>query len=69
MRPVTYAKSSVWSKYFCMQCCSNEIMSGVNGNVIMSGCRDDDSGDLHLARAGPQQNAAQQSGVISRNLS
>ena len=28
-----------------MKCCSKVIMSGVNGNVIMSGCEDDNPDD------------------------
>ena len=32
------------NSFFCL-CCSKVIMSGVNGNVIMSGCEDDNPDD------------------------
>src|SRR5262249_24887151 len=38
----------IWThagKHSQLHCCTKVIMSGVNGNVIMSGCRDDNPDD------------------------
>src|SRR5262245_62097681 len=41
----TYLRASVDVNAFFRVCCTKVIMSGVNGNVIMSGCRNDNPDD------------------------
>src|SRR5262245_34496661 len=40
-----YGIANPGGKEFLLICCTKVIMSGVNGNVIMSGCRDDNPDD------------------------
>jgi hypothetical protein len=42
---LSYFISSIKVKLYYRRSCSKVIMSGVNGNVIMSGCGDDHSDD------------------------
>src|SRR5262249_58057372 len=42
---LTIQCSRLSDKYIFFSCCTKVIMSGVNGNVIMSGCRDDNPDD------------------------